>query len=231
MSNFWWKYRIKRDVPSLQTLHDTRLENQRYNAHCLMMISNDVIIVYKDDTDEDEQKAEIAYLECVAKERVVRYENRKINIIKKYNRVTGEKIVSLPRVDFNILKETITQLQQKGIYNKRNSTYLKKIWFPFIFRLLDDGELGSQDKDMTGRGFLSYLKTEGFIPGGHSNFFEFITKLKPKSRFPHWELTGISYKKNIAIRIQEIILFAKDFVDTYHKLEDAKNRTKNRTTA
>ena len=73
---------------------------------------------------------------------------------------------------------------------------------------------------MSERKFLAYLKEEGFRPGGHSNFNELLNKIKPKSRYPNWELTDISYKKNSASRIQDINFFAQDFVSTYKKCRE-----------
>ena len=167
---------MNREARSQKTLLDLHLVRQEYNkSYCLMMIATDVITIYKDDTIEREQMAEKAFNDCVAKGQVVKYENRKTSQIKLYNRFTGVTVKPIPHVDFDYLKETIIQLQQKEKYNKKNSKYLKKIWFPFIFRLLDEGALGSQNKDMSGRTFLSFLKENGFKPGGHSNFFEFYT--------------------------------------------------------
>ena len=219
MGWFLWKHRIKSDIHTKQTLQDVRFEKRSITAHCFLMISTGIIIVYKDDNKDQEQRAENAYNESVAKGEIVRFENRKTNRVKFYTRALGEREIPLQRVDFNCLRETITNLQQKGTYNKRSSGCLKKIWFPFIFRLLDEGVFGSQDKDMSGRAFLAYLKEEGFNPGGHSNFFEFINKLKPKSKYPRWEMTDISYKKNLTIKLNDIISFAKDFVYTYNKIK------------
>ena len=219
MGWFLWKYRIKRDIHTKQTLQDVRFEKRNITAHCLLMIATGIIIVYKDDTKEREQQAEKLYKESVAKGEVVRFENRKTNRVKFYSRALGERDSPLPRVDFGCLKETIIRIQQKGTYNKRSSSCLKKIWFSIIFRLLNEGEFGSQDNEMSGRAFLAYLKKERFNPGGHSNFHELLDKLKSKPKYPNWELTDISYKKNINIKLQDIISFGKDFVDTYNKIK------------
>ena len=135
----------------------------------------------------------------------------------EYKSSWGDFILSLPCYDAGPLDLRCVIDVIRDIKSKRSK--LKKKYFAYIYKVMQEGWIGTGYEKMNVQDFVSIFQNE-FTDLYDKNIYVYIPK--GKGKLPNWKNIGPSKIDNVKLN-KDAIAFAKEFITSYWALKKSNS--------